>query len=159
VAVLSGTGATCHLAASLNRKGVRLGGVVLQSPYTSIKGGWLFLLLWSLSAGALRSLLILWRALRLRCADVVKSVAGSLVGGVIGNRWSNVTEIKEMTDPVFFVHGQRDTLIPWQHSQVFTPVLRRHCLRMITSVCCSPRVLAAMQPVSVDIACFAADSV
>lgn len=58
----------------------------------------------------------------LRCADVVKSVAGSLIGGVIGNRWSNVTEIKEMTDPIFFVHGQRDTLIPWQHSQVFTPV-------------------------------------
>jgi carboxylesterase type B len=33
-----GSGATCHLAASLNRKGVHLGAVILQSPYTSIKG-------------------------------------------------------------------------------------------------------------------------
>jgi pimeloyl-ACP methyl ester carboxylesterase len=86
-----GTGPTCYLAAHLNRDlGQHVAAVVLQSPYTSI-------------------------------LEVAKKLTGSVVGAVLGtlvsDRWRNDAEIKSIADPILFIHGDRDTLIPPLHSQ------------------------------------------
>jgi pimeloyl-ACP methyl ester carboxylesterase len=52
--------------------------------------------------------------------DVVKSFAGGLAAAVITNRWNNVEEAKSITDPVLIIHGQKDKIIPYSHSEVRT---------------------------------------
>lgn len=80
-----GTGPTCHIAATLNKNGEHLGGVILQSAYTSIR-------------------------------DVIRNMLGGLAR-VVSNRWSNDIEIKSIRDPILFIHGRRDPLIPSLHSE------------------------------------------
>jgi hypothetical protein len=81
---------------------------------------------------------------------VVKSVAGSIASGIISNRWSNITEIKEMRDPILFVHGKRDTLIPYQHSQVRVCSVSANCCcdqdssgQRLLPLCASPHCCCA----------------
>jgi hypothetical protein len=50
--------------------------------------------------------------------DVVTSIAGKFASKLISNRWANVEEVKHMDDPILIIHGQRDTLIPFSHSEV-----------------------------------------
>jgi fermentation-respiration switch protein FrsA (DUF1100 family) len=51
----------------------------------------------------------------------IKDVARDLVGWVlslaIADRFRNIDLIKDVKCPVFIVHGQKDKLIPFQHSQ------------------------------------------
>lgn len=49
---------------------------------------------------------------------VVKNIAGSLLMYFVKERFKNIDIIPKVTCPCFFVHGQSDTLIPFQHSQV-----------------------------------------
>lgn len=81
-----GTGPVCKLAADLISQGTRLGGVVLQCAYTSIKA-------------------------------VVAHAVGSVAAALISNRWVNAEQVTRIDCPVLFIHGQRDKLIPFTHSE------------------------------------------
>jgi pimeloyl-ACP methyl ester carboxylesterase len=48
--------------------------------------------------------------------QVAKSIAGKFLMYFIKDRFRNIDWIKKVTVPVFIVHGQSDTLIPYQHS-------------------------------------------
>jgi len=48
---------------------------------------------------------------------VAKHVAGSFAQYLIKERFKNIDNIKNVKCPVFFVHGQKDTLIPAKQSQ------------------------------------------
>jgi hypothetical protein len=63
--------------------------------------------------------LFAWRNSPYTCIrDVVTSLAGKLASKLISNRWANIEEVKHMDDPILIIHGQRDTLIPYSHSEV-----------------------------------------
>lgn len=49
--------------------------------------------------------------------EIVKEQAGSVLQYVISDRFRNIDEISKVRCPTFFVHGQRDTLISFRHSQ------------------------------------------
>ena len=48
---------------------------------------------------------------------VVKDFAGKWAQYLIKERFNNFEAIPKVKCPVFFVHGQRDNLIPFSHSQ------------------------------------------
>lgn len=75
-----GSGPSCHLAARNNP-----GGLVLISPYTSIR-------------------------------HVVRAMLGPLLQYLVEDRFNNIEEIKNVTCPSLFIHGQEDELIPYQQS-------------------------------------------
>ena len=54
---------------------------------------------------------------------VVKHVAGSFAQYLIKERFKNIDTIKEVKCPVFLVHGKKDTLIPFKHSQQLFGIL------------------------------------
>jgi abhydrolase domain-containing protein 17 len=51
----------------------------------------------------------------------VKEAAKSLVGGFLGTfvreRFQNIKAIKNVTCPVYLIHGKQDNVIPYTHSQ------------------------------------------
>ena len=47
----------------------------------------------------------------------VKFIAGSIAQYLIKERFRNIIHIKKVTCPVFLLHGQRDSMIPFEHSQ------------------------------------------
>lgn len=49
--------------------------------------------------------------------DIVKDKAGRLLQYVISERFRNIDLIEYVRCPTFFVHGQKDTLISFQHSK------------------------------------------
>lgn len=49
--------------------------------------------------------------------EVVKSLAGTLASYLVHERFRNIDHIREVRCPTFLIHGQRDTLIPPEHSQ------------------------------------------
>ena len=48
---------------------------------------------------------------------IAKEQAGSLLQFAISDRFQNLELIRQVTCPTFIVHGQRDTLISFRHSQ------------------------------------------
>ena len=68
--------------------------------------------------------------------SVVKDLAGPLARFLIKERFNNIEAISKVYCPTFIVHGQRDKLIPYQHSQYlhsklyssFTPTDPFNCL-------------------------------
>ena len=82
-----GSGPCCWAAAWLNRSGRHLAGVVLQSPFTSIRGV---------------------------AKDLLGSAAASLVSE---RWPSLQTAVEWMVDPILFLHGVRDELIQCSHSE------------------------------------------
>lgn len=48
---------------------------------------------------------------------VVKSLAGKYLQFVVAERFTNLELMQKVTCPTFFVHGQKDKLIPFTHSQ------------------------------------------
>jgi pimeloyl-ACP methyl ester carboxylesterase len=63
------------------------GALLLMSPFTSIK-------------------------------DIAKNILGymSFLSTIVYERFRNIDNIKKVTCPVFLLHGQKDTLIPVNHS-------------------------------------------
>lgn len=49
--------------------------------------------------------------------DAVKCIAGKLAQYLIKERFRNIDNITNVHCPVFLLHGQRDTMIPYGHSQ------------------------------------------
>ena len=49
--------------------------------------------------------------------SVAKSIAGKMLQYVIAERFRNLDLIKEVTCPTFLIHGQKDNLIPFSHSE------------------------------------------
>ncbi len=49
--------------------------------------------------------------------SVVKDLAGSWATYLIKERFDNLNAISKVTCPTFIVHGQSDTLIPFNHSK------------------------------------------
>ena len=49
--------------------------------------------------------------------DVVKSIAGALAQYLVAERFRNIDEISKVTCPCFFIHGNKDTLIPDSHTK------------------------------------------
>jgi len=48
---------------------------------------------------------------------VVKDMAGHLVSTLVAERFSNIEEIEKADCPCLFIHGKKDKVIPWEHSQ------------------------------------------
>lgn len=48
---------------------------------------------------------------------VVKDMAGHLVSTLVAERFSNIDEIEKADCPCLFIHGKKDKVIPWEHSQ------------------------------------------
>ncbi|CAF0971977.1 unnamed protein product [Rotaria sordida] len=76
-----GSGTACHIASTKP-----IGGLILQSPYTSIK-------------------------------SLIREKVGLFGYLVGGSYWDNLKVMKNIHCPILFIHGQRDNLIPSQHSQ------------------------------------------
>jgi fermentation-respiration switch protein FrsA (DUF1100 family) len=91
-----GTGPTLWLANQLAAVRVAIGGVVLQSPFTSIN------------------------------AIVKNfGTAGSLASTVfVSERWNSLEAIKVVTAPVLLLHGLCDDLIPAEHSKQLYDAVR-----------------------------------
>ena len=49
--------------------------------------------------------------------SVVKDLAGAWAQFIIKERFNNLEEIVKVTCPTFFVHGQKDRLVPYSHSE------------------------------------------
>jgi fermentation-respiration switch protein FrsA (DUF1100 family) len=49
--------------------------------------------------------------------DIVKESAGKVLSFIISDRFRNVDIISSVKCPTFIVHGQKDTLISFKHSQ------------------------------------------
>jgi pimeloyl-ACP methyl ester carboxylesterase len=49
--------------------------------------------------------------------EVARDLVGWFLGSFIAERFRNIDLIKEIQCPVFIVHGQKDKLIPYHHSQ------------------------------------------
>jgi pimeloyl-ACP methyl ester carboxylesterase len=79
-----GTGPTCKMVSTLEQK-EKVGGMMLQSPYSSIR-------------------------------DMAKVFAGKL-GYLIWERWNNLEAVKTINCPVMLIHGKKDNLIPYTHSE------------------------------------------
>ena len=47
---------------------------------------------------------------------VAKGVAGKMGSFVVAERFRNIDEIKNVTCPALFLHGQKDKLIPFSHT-------------------------------------------
>ena len=77
-----GTGTACHIASTKS-----IGGLILQSPYTSIQ-------------------------------DVIKGMIGFPGHFFGGSYWNNLEAMKHIHCPTLFIHGERDTLIPSEHSKI-----------------------------------------
>ena len=76
-----GTGPACHIASTKP-----IGGLILQSPYTSIQ-------------------------------NVITRIVG-FPGYLLGNSyWNNLEAMASITCPTLFIHGERDGLIPSEHSK------------------------------------------
>jgi len=80
-----GTGPSTRAAAQLCSRGTPCAGLVLISPFVSVR-------------------------------KLAKEFVGGLAN-IISDRFPNHTEITQVTCPVFFLHGQADTVIPVQSSQ------------------------------------------
>mmetsp|Transcript_4075 Transcript_4075/g.3920 ORF Transcript_4075/g.3920 Transcript_4075/m.3920 type:complete len:94 (+) Transcript_4075:443-724(+) len=48
---------------------------------------------------------------------VVRNIAGKLAQYLVAERFKNIDCMPYIQCPAFFVHGQKDTLIPYSHSQ------------------------------------------
>ena len=48
---------------------------------------------------------------------VAKSLAGGVIQFLVKDRFRNIDLIKKVTAPTFLVHGKKDELIPYSHSQ------------------------------------------
>ena len=50
--------------------------------------------------------------------DVVQSMAGYLISLVVKDRFDNKTHIKNVKCPIFFLHGMKDNVVPFEHSEI-----------------------------------------
>lgn len=48
---------------------------------------------------------------------VVKDMAGSWAQHLIKQRFNNLEAIKQVVCPTFIIHGQKDRVVPFQHSK------------------------------------------
>lgn len=65
---------------------------------------------------------------------VVKDFAGSWAQYLIKQRFNNVEAIKKVKSPTFIVHGQRDRLIPFTHSEELHSTLILLVICLLTSI-------------------------
>lgn len=86
-----GTGVCCKLAADLNLRNIQLGAVVLQSAFVDI-------------------------------GNVVKHLGGAYIGAVasklIDTKFDNLSNVQFINSPIMFIHGRKDSLIPYQQSEL-----------------------------------------
>ena len=68
-------------------------GLVLQSPYTSIR-------------------------------DVASGYIGATASYLLADRWNNRENLAEVACPVLVMHGDKDTVIPFSHSQNLLEAMR-----------------------------------
>jgi pimeloyl-ACP methyl ester carboxylesterase len=45
------------------------------------------------------------------------AIMGRLIGSLLIERFDNAEMLKSVKAPVFIIHGQKDTLIPFEHSE------------------------------------------
>ncbi|UJR13149.1 hypothetical protein I4U23_000173 [Adineta vaga] len=76
-----GSGAACYLSATQP-----IGGLILQSPFTSI-------------------------------SNLIREKVGFLSNVISSSFWNNYQAMQDISCPILFIHGQRDNLIPSQHSE------------------------------------------
>mgnify|MGYP003877699049 FL=1 len=48
--------------------------------------------------------------------DVAHKVAGKFGSLIVAERFQNIEEIKKANCPIFFIHGKKDTLVPYTHT-------------------------------------------
>lgn len=89
-----GTGPVCELAATLGQNQVKLGGVILQSPYTCLPDVVRFL------------------------ARKVMPAASRVAPHLIRTGWNNLDCMRQITCPLFILHGKIDEIIPIDHSDL-----------------------------------------
>ena len=64
--------------------------------------------------------------------DIVRGKAWG-VASIIKERFNNIENIRHVTCPTFLVHGKKDTLIPYTHSQMLQEACRGPCSLYIPS--------------------------
>ena len=47
----------------------------------------------------------------------VKNIAGNWVSSLFAERFCNIDEMEKVECPCFLIHGKKDRIIPWEHSQ------------------------------------------
>lgn len=47
----------------------------------------------------------------------VAGIAGNLVSSLFAERFCNIDEMEKVECPCFLIHGKKDRIIPWEHSQ------------------------------------------
>ena len=57
--------------------------------------------------------------------DLIRDRAGSFAASLVADRFNNAKRIQNVTCPTFITHGQKDTIIPKNHSQII------HCKRQL----------------------------
>ena len=61
-----------------------------------------------------------WKVMtkRIGIKDVVKSIGGYLASLFVKDRFDNKNRIKNVRCPIFFLHGMKDTVVPFEHSEM-----------------------------------------
>ena len=88
-----GTGPACWITRMMCAQGGPPAGLVLQSPYTSIR-------------------------------DVASGYIGATASYLLADRWNNRENLAEVECPVLVMHGDKDTVIPFSHSQNLLEAMR-----------------------------------
>jgi hypothetical protein len=86
-----GTACVSHLAAQLNDAHIDVGAIIMQSPFIDIPTV---------------------------VKDLIGKACGSLAGTLVNNRFDNLSDVKHITSPIYFIHGIADKLIPSSHSDI-----------------------------------------
>lgn len=68
-------------------------------------------------AGTVRPAALLLMSAYTSIRAAVKFIAGSFAQYLVKERFRNIDYISKVTCPVFLLHGQKDTMIPYEHSQ------------------------------------------
>lgn len=83
-----GSGPVCYFVSNLYKnRNYNVGGLILQSPYSSIK-------------------------------DLITYHSSIVLSTFFKERWDNKKYIQSITSPILFIHGELDTLIPYQHTEL-----------------------------------------
>jgi pimeloyl-ACP methyl ester carboxylesterase len=88
-----GTGPACWITRMMCAQGGAPAGLVLQSPYTSIR-------------------------------DVACAYIGATATYLLADRWNNRENLAEVDCPVLVMHGDKDTVIPFSHSENLLEAMR-----------------------------------
>lgn len=84
---------------------------------------------WLASEHRLGALLLMSAYTSIRA--VVRHVVGTMLQHFVAERFRNIDLMPRISCPTFLVHGQKDTLVPFQHSQALHEVCGGPCCLML----------------------------